>query len=506
VRRGLDGVVLAGIVVVAAALRWHDLGAEPWFDEIWTHLRCASLSLVDLARTYDAQNHHILYSLLAKVSLESFGDSVAALRLPAVAFGLLALPAVYALGCEVASRREGLFAAALLAVSYHHVWFSQNARGYTALAFWTLVMTWLVLRALATDSRTLWLLYAVAGALAAYTHLTMLFVAAAQALVVLRVTLLGRARETPPEGSEADRAPSNRIALRLAPAKNALLAFAVMGVLVLALHAPLAGALLQVNSIEGRSGTVRQWSAPSWTAQELARGLARAFSRAFAGGLVLVLAAAGLWRLARRRWVVAELFVLPVVVSGALIFASGHHLWPRFFFFAIGLAALALVSGAFAVAEELARALPRLLRAAEPLGVAIASLLLVVSAASLGGVYGPKQRFRDALDLLDAERRAGDRVLLLGGAARVYRDYYGRDWPRIESATEIESSRGPGRTWLVHTFPVATRARHPDIQTALEADFVVAGRFDGTLHEGTVLVWRSKDGPQVADREAGTEG
>jgi mannosyltransferase len=494
-RRGFDAVVLAGIVLVAAALRWHDLGAEPWFDEIWTHIRCASQSLGELARTYDSQNHHILYSLLAKASLQSLGDSVTALRLPAVVFGLLGIAAVYALGREVASPREGLLAAALLAVSYHHVWFSQNARGYTALAFWTVVMTWLVLRALATDARALWLLYAVVGALAAYTHLTMLFVVAAHALVVLHATVLRGARAADATGS------------RLAPARNALLAFLAMGLLVLALHAPLAGQLFEVNSVEGRSGMVRQWHAPSWTAQELARGLARAFSRAFTGALVLALAAAGLWRLARRRRVVAELFVLPVVVSGALLVASGHHLWPRFFFFAIGLAALALVSGAFAAGDALASALPRLRRAGEPLGIAIAALLVVVSAAGLAGVYGPKQRFRDAIALLDAERRDGDRIVLLGGsAARVYRDYYGRDWPRILSAAELANGPGGGRTWLVHTFPVGTRARHPDVQAVLDADFVVAGRFDGTLHEGTVLVWRSKDGPQVADREAGTEG
>ena len=39
-----------------------------------------------------------------------------------------------------------LAAAGLLTVSYHHVWFSQNARAYTALLFFTLIATTLCLR------------------------------------------------------------------------------------------------------------------------------------------------------------------------------------------------------------------------------------------------------------------------------------------------------------------------------------------------------------------------
>lgn len=501
-RGGFDAVALAAILAVAAVLRWHDLGAEPWFDEIWTHLRCSAQSLGELASTYDSQNHHILYSLLAKLSLLAFGDSVMALRLPAVAFGLLGIAAVYALGREVASRREGLLAAALLAVSYHHVWFSQNARGYTALAFWTLVMTWLVQRALATDSRVLWLVYAVTGALAAYTHLTMVLVAAAHALVAFRATLFaGRgASAAAPSAADAHR---RRFQL-FAPARNVLLGFAVMAVLLLLLHAPLASGFWAVNTVEGRSGAIQKWSAPSWTAEELARGLVRAFSQAVAGGLAVVLAALGLWRLGRKRWIVAALFSLPLVVTAVLLVASGHHLWPRFFFFAIGLGALALVSGCFAVGEALARLRPQLRTAAPRIGVALASLLVVVSAASLAGVYGPKQRFLAALHLVDRERAPGDGVALVGGTARVYRDYYGREWPRIETPADLEAVRGPGATWLVHTFPVGFRAKHADLQAVLDADFRLVGSFDGTLHEGTVLVWRSKDGPQVAGRRADT--
>jgi uncharacterized membrane protein len=43
--------------------------------------------------------------------------------------------ALYLLGRAVAGPTEALFAAALMTVAYHHVWFSQNARGYSGLLF-----------------------------------------------------------------------------------------------------------------------------------------------------------------------------------------------------------------------------------------------------------------------------------------------------------------------------------------------------------------------------------
>ena len=65
-----------------------------------------------------------------------------------VLFGLASILALYLFGRQVTSASESLLAAALLTFSYHHVWFSQNARGYTGLLFWTLLSSWLLLRAL----------------------------------------------------------------------------------------------------------------------------------------------------------------------------------------------------------------------------------------------------------------------------------------------------------------------------------------------------------------------
>ena len=64
----------------------------------------------------------------------------------------------------------------MIAFSYYHLWFSQNARGYTGLLFWTLLASWFLVRGMLENRPWLWIGYAIAAALGVYTHLTMGFV------------------------------------------------------------------------------------------------------------------------------------------------------------------------------------------------------------------------------------------------------------------------------------------------------------------------------------------
>jgi uncharacterized membrane protein len=118
--------------------------------------------------------------VLAHVSVTAFGESVWSLRLPAALFGIATLWALWRLGLELTSPREALLSMALLTFSYPHIWFSQNARGYSALLFWTIASSYYLVRGLRERSRRLWAAYAVAVALGMYTHLTMAFVVAGQ--------------------------------------------------------------------------------------------------------------------------------------------------------------------------------------------------------------------------------------------------------------------------------------------------------------------------------------
>src|SRR5262249_56899618 len=100
-------------------------------------------------------------------------------------------------------------------------------------------------------------------------------------------------------------------------------------------YAPMLPQLATVGEGHGRRRPVREWTRVSWTTGELAAGLATAFDgNALAIGAGL-LGAVGLWRLTRRDPILGELFALPPLVTVGALVASGHHLWPRFLFFAI---------------------------------------------------------------------------------------------------------------------------------------------------------------------------
>ena len=95
-------------------------------------------------------------------------------------FGVASIGRLFLFSRQAGSTRQALFAAALFTFSYHHIWFSQNARGYSGLLFWALLSSYFLIRALREDRPGLWLAYTATASLGIYTHITMLFVIAGQ--------------------------------------------------------------------------------------------------------------------------------------------------------------------------------------------------------------------------------------------------------------------------------------------------------------------------------------
>jgi hypothetical protein len=181
------------------------------------------------------------------------------------------------------------------------------------------------------------------------------------------------------------------------------------------------------------------------------------------------------------------------------VLGSGHHAWPRLFFFAIGFAALIVVAGAVAVGDALASVVTQE-RLRDVARVLPSCALLVAAALGLPRAYGPKQDHEGAIALVEREMRPGDAVVTVGPS--IVQEYEHRDWPRVEDAQELAAVQAQAaRTWLVHSFPVSFAALHGDIARVLERDFTLVGRFPGTLSGGDVLVWRADRPPSSpADR------
>jgi len=135
--------VLIALSLVAFALRMWRLNTDLWYDELVTLLNFVRMPLGDILTRLPDQNNHILFSVLSHASVSIFGESPWAVRLPSVIFGVASIWALFLLGRRMVSTVEALAACALMTFSYHHIWFSQNARGYMALLFFSVLATWL---------------------------------------------------------------------------------------------------------------------------------------------------------------------------------------------------------------------------------------------------------------------------------------------------------------------------------------------------------------------------
>jgi hypothetical protein len=137
-------LVLAGIVVVGAALRFSTLGLQSYrYDEAVTVGRVLHASFfTTLAEVPHSESTPPLYYLIAWAWSKAFGTGEVWMRSLSALAGTASIAVVY-LGAVALPlpRRAGLIAAAAVAVSPVLIWFSQDARAYalvfllTALSF-----------------------------------------------------------------------------------------------------------------------------------------------------------------------------------------------------------------------------------------------------------------------------------------------------------------------------------------------------------------------------------
>jgi hypothetical protein len=465
--------LLLGLLAAAAVVRAIAWNTDLWIDEVLTLVRTVRPPAGALLTVFVDDNQHTLYSLLAKACIALLGESPAVLRLPAVAFGVAAVWAVARVGALAFGRREALLAAFLLAFSYHAVWFSQDARAYTILLFVATASTELLLRGLMTGRWRYWLLYSVLIAAGGMAHLSAVFLALGQALVVA-----------------ATLARSGRLA---ADGKKPAVAFGLAAWLTLHVYALVIPQMYAFFSQPGAGSALgAEWTRPLWMIREMLSQLGPFAQLGWAGLAVGGLAAgyALVW-LARRDWVVLALTLAPAAVAGGILFALGRSLWPRSFFHLFGLAAILLAAIAIALGDRLAA---RSSRKPAALRAAPAALLCLVAVLSLPAVYRyPKQDFTGARDYIRGNLQPADTVAALHMAGRAYSLYYAPEWRETNTIEELEAAKSPhGRTWVVYTLPGYLETRRPELASVLRRDYELVRVFRGTLGDGDLFVRCSK--------------
>lgn len=480
---------LSAITLAGLALRIVSLNNDLWIDELTPARAYRGASMLQVAVTYNSSDNHLLNTWLVNASIRRFGPHEWAIRLPAMLWGTATIPALYWVARQAMSRFASLSAALLLAVSYHHIFFSQNARGYSAYLFLSLVSSVLLVKALGGDRRRTWAAFVATTVVNFAALLISGFVFAAHVIVGGLAVLMVK-RRGGPWGP----------LLRRLVGVFGLITF--LGFQLYAAAIPQMYVLMRTVYTQSTSGF-------SLFSLELVTELTRGLTAGFGAGLLLgaipflALAVVGYVILVRRHWILALALTLPCLLQAVLLIVQGFTFSPRFFILALPLAIMVVVQALTSASEIVARWLRRSDTFARWCTATGTVVLCLGSIAALPHYYTvPKQPYRAALAFVEASRQPGSRVFVIHYASSGVRYYLERtgtpdtDYDvrvRTLAALDEALAKRPGRpVWLLTTFPRALRLGEPDLDARIKRDWEIVRTLPATVGDGQISVWRQK--------------
>lgn len=190
-----DNYLILLIFLLGLALRIYDLATESiWFDEAFS----AAISnndpfkIMEIVFNRGVEGNPPLYYITLHFWMQAFGDSEFALRLLSALFGTASIIATYALGKLMFNTRAGIMAALILSVSLFHIQFSQEARAYTMMAFFSIMSFYFFIRLTERRHISYGVLYLLSSVLMVYAHYYGIFVLAAQNFFCLTLFVIKR--------------------------------------------------------------------------------------------------------------------------------------------------------------------------------------------------------------------------------------------------------------------------------------------------------------------------
>ena len=177
-RAAQRGVImaLAALTILGAGLRLYRLGHQSlWNDEIVTYISAIGTPWRVVTQRVENSNIPPLYYLVANASLwlgaHASSGIETVLRLPSVLVGVLTIPLMFLAVRPWLGSRVATLAAACIAFSPFHIWYSQEARPYALLLALSLAAVACIQRAISHPDSWGWKV-AAAFALAAtfYCH------------------------------------------------------------------------------------------------------------------------------------------------------------------------------------------------------------------------------------------------------------------------------------------------------------------------------------------------
>lgn len=477
IARAVAIAAVSAATLLGIILRTHMLGQDLWLDEISPILDYMPLSPVQVIGSYLRSNNHLLNTLLEKISIVAFGEHEWSARLPAVVFGSLTIPLLYWVSRTALSRVASAGGALVLATSYHHVFFSQNARGYTGYLFFALLATGLLLRALHDDRAWRWALYVAAIVLGSASLLITAFVIAGHALfcAIVAARIHRRARPVAP------------FAARIATV------FAIAGFLAFQIYAAaLPEVYVVINTIYADPATGYPPFSGAFLA-ELARGITEGFGSPVVASVFLLIGLCGFVALFVIAWPLATALVIPPVITAVSLAVRGLTFSPRFFLLGLPL----VIVSAMAAAQWIAA------RTRQRWIIAVASVVLALAVGrSLPYYYRtPKQPYRAALAFVESHGGNG-RIVVVSNAATGFQYYAARSGSRDtaryvytrtgEDFVNLTRDETGGHPQVLTTFSRALHIELPDISSRLEREWQRDTTFGATVGDGEITVWSRK--------------
>jgi 4-amino-4-deoxy-L-arabinose transferase-like glycosyltransferase len=470
-----DWLLVITISLLALALRVPQLNHGIWFDEAFTLYKFVQLPTLEILIAPFKLNNHLFYSLAARASIVAFGESVWAIRLPALLFGVATVPALYYLARQLGRRDVAALGSLFLAVSYHHVWFSQNARGYTGLALGTVLASIFILKILEQGiSRRNATAYVAIAVFSAGVH-------PLGALVIIAHAILCGVCCWPEVRQGSFRRLLQLAALFLAAG---LLTVAIYGASLANLldelhriHAPETQLLINGERPGGWLGGLLLMRAISLN-QNLPGGL-------FSLYVVFLVMTAGIWDTLRRGRLDAGLVLLPIAVTVAVVTAVSAYFLPRFYFAVAPLMILLATRGGFSLGEFL---LPFLSRRGI---LAAGCMVALVSALTVPAAWRPKQDFEGLDDWLQPQLHTAVKLTCSRQAAFVTSNHLGIECPRFNTLAELQALEQPEVRMLVivshlgNPFNKEQRA----MPIYMSRHYRLVKRFEASVHAGTIEVY-----------------
>lgn len=180
-----------GIIVLAAALRFHNLGTQSlWNDEGNAYVQ-ATRDFTDIASNAARDIHPPGYYWLLALWHDLTGSSEVALRSLSTLASILSVAFTFALGKRLFNPAAGLAAAALVALNTFSIYYAQEARMYALLALWSSAGMW-ALVGLLRETRTRYIVFlqwglalALINTAGLYTQYAYPFIMVAQGVIFL---------------------------------------------------------------------------------------------------------------------------------------------------------------------------------------------------------------------------------------------------------------------------------------------------------------------------------